>query len=1252
MDSNVLDILWIIVSAALVLFMQAGFLCLETGLTRSKNNINVAMKNTVDFTVSMMAFWATGFALMFGGSWAGLVGAEGFFLRGVETPMEMVFFLFQALFCSTAVTVVSGAVAERLSFAAYVGLSLLVATLIYPVFGHWAWNGLDDPAMGGWLGKAGFVDWAGSSVVHSVGGWVALATLLIIGPRAGRFSADGSVNDISVASLPLSALGALILWFGWLGFNGGSTLSLTPDIAGIVANTCLGAAAGSVLALVIGWVRDGKPHVLPAINGILAGLVAVTANCHAVSPGAAVVIGGLGGAVAMGLASLLLRLRIDDAVGAVPVHLGGGIWGTVAVALFGDPESLGTGLGWTEQLEIQLTGVGACFAVAFVLPLGLLFVLNRVYPLRVSPEVEHIGLNVAEHGARTETFDFFRVMEEQAMSGDLSLRVEADPFTETGQIAARYNQVMDHLETAVARTRAIVSTSADAIFVADPADHAILSHNPVAETLFGLAGSDLEGRPLDALLPGLLIPGRDRAEGTREVIALRQDASRFPAELTLARAASPSGELLIATVRDITERRHAESALRESESRFRTIFNTAGLGMAVIDPEGRILDANPALARMLLGRVDEASRAEMIGHDLGPRVHPADFPTLNRAVRAKIADPASAEQKLDVRFRLPDGVTIWALVVLNQIRLERLSDQPLCIAILEDITERNRTREALRLSAMVFESTNEPIIVFNAGGQVEQVNQALLKTLGYAAREVRGLDLPQFCSVRYERAFYEDVFRTLEQSGRWQGEVLARCKSDELIPVWMSLSEVRDGDGQRTNTIAVLSDLSERKQREETVWRHANFDQTTGLPNRRLFLDRLSRAVAQAARSGEKVGLFFLDLDRFKAVNDTLGHRAGDALLAETAQRLIRGVRASDTVARIHGDEFTVILQNLSRSDQLSVVADTIIQMLAQPFNLPEGEANISTSIGIAVYPDDGTTPEDLLHHADAALYHAKEQGRANYQFFTKELNLRLARRNALESDLRRAIGAGDLFVLYQPQARIADGMIAGAEALVRWTRPNGGPVCPDEFIPLAEETGLIHALGEHVLAQVAADMRDLADQGLGHLDIAVNISPRQFHAKLGLEDTIERVLGEAGLSPSQLVVEITEGGIMADEEQSLAILKRLAEHGIRVALDDFGKGYSSLSRLKNLPIQALKLDREFIAGIPDDHRDCALATAMIRMARDLSIEVVAEGVETDAQLEFLKTLGCSKVQGYLIGRPTSLEHLIELAQAGGASTA
>ncbi|SDG71843.1 ammonium transporter [Roseospirillum parvum] len=1245
MSTNVFDILWIIISAALVLFMQAGFLCLETGLTRSKNNINVAMKNTVDFAVSMMGFWAAGYALMFGGSWLGLIGAEGFFLRGIETPMGLVFFLFQALFCSTAVTVVSGAVAERLSFAAYVGLSMLVAMLIYPLFGHWAWNGLGGEAMGGWLGKAGFVDWAGSSVVHSVGGWVSLATLLIIGPRAGRFNEDGSVNEISGANLPLSALGALILWFGWLGFNGGSTLTLEPAIAGIVANTCLAAAAGSVFALAIGWVRDGTPHVMPVINGLLAGLVAITANCHAVSPGAAVLIGGLGGAVAMGLDWLLLRYRIDDAVGAIPVHLGGGIWGTVAVALFGQPELLGTGLDWVGQLKIQLTGVVACFGAAFVLPLGLLLVLSRIAPLRVSPEVERIGLNIAEHGARTETFDFFQVMESQARSGDLSLRAVADPFTETGQIAARYNQVMDHLETAVARTQAIVATSADAIFVADPADHAILSHNPVAESLFGLAGVDFEGRPLDALLPGLLIPGADGAEGTREVIALRGDASRFPAELTLARAASPAGELLIATVRDITERRRAESALRESESRFRTIFNTAGLGMAVIDAERRLLDVNPALARILLGR-EEVSRTELIGRDLGPLVHPADHPMMVRAVLAKITHPDSAEQNLEVRFRLPDGVTIWASVVLNPIRLERFSDRPLCIAILEDITERKRTREALRLSAMVFESTNEPIIVFNASGQVEQVNQALLKALGYKTREVRGLELPHFCSARYDRTFYEEVAKAVDDNGRWHGEVLARRKSDEVLPVWLSLSEVRDAEGQRTNTIAVLSDLSERKQREETVWRHANFDQTTGLPNRRLFLDRLSQAVAQAERSGEKLGLFFLDLDRFKAVNDTLGHRAGDALLGETARRLSRVVRASDTVARIHGDEFTVILQHLSRSEELSSVAETIIHTLAQPFDLEEGEANVSTSIGIAIYPDDGATPEDLLRHADAALYHAKEQGRANYQYFTQELNLKLARRNALETELRRALAGGELFVLYQPQVRIDDGRIASAEALLRWRQADGTMVPPDEFIPLAEESGLIHALGEYVLARVVEDLGVLEKAGLGHLDLAVNVSPRQFHAKVGLEATIERALGEAGLSPRHLVVEITETGIMADEEQSLAILKRLDAHGIRVALDDFGKGYSSLSRLKNLPIQVLKLDREFIAGIPADHRDCALATAMVRMARDLAIDVVAEGVETQAQFDFLKDLGCTKIQGYLISRPIELAALIDLTHA------
>ncbi len=446
MNENYTDILWIVVSAGLVLSMQAGFLCLEAGLTRSKNSINVAIKNLNDFGMSVVIFWAFGFALMFGTTTGGWIGHSLFFVPFDHDHTYLsAFFLFQVMFCGTAVTIISGAVAERMRFFSYLVISALISGLVYPVFGHWAWGGA-FVGESGWLAKMGFVDFAGSTVVHSVGGWAALAVLFIVGAREGCFSKDGKVQHVTGSNLPLAILGVLILWFGWLGFNGGSTLSMNADVPGILANTVLAASTGMGAALLVGWKLHGYPDVSHAMNGTLAGLVAITANCHAVSSFEAALIGAVGGLIMLAVDRLLVRYRIDDAVSAIPVHLAAGVWGTLAVALFGDPAILGTGLTRTHQFLVQLAGVLSCGLVAFGVTYVILFIINRKFPLRVDREHERMGLNVAEHNASTELIDLVTIMEAQARSHDLSLRVPVEPFTEVGQIADKYNQVMQALE--------------------------------------------------------------------------------------------------------------------------------------------------------------------------------------------------------------------------------------------------------------------------------------------------------------------------------------------------------------------------------------------------------------------------------------------------------------------------------------------------------------------------------------------------------------------------------------------------------------------------------------------------------------------------------------------------------------------------------------------------------------------------------------------------------------------------------------
>ncbi len=445
METNLLDILWIIVASCLVFIMQAGFAMVESGLTRSKNSINVAIKNLTDLGVSTIFFWIVGFGLMFGSSFKGYVG-NSFFLFKAENTWIAAFFLFQAMFCSTSATIVSGAIAERVKYGAYIVATIFLSAVIYPVFGHWVWGGIVPGTGQGWLASLGFVDFAGSTVVHSLGGWVSLAFLLIVGQRSGRFKNDGEIVEISGSNIPMVVLGVLILWFGWFGFNGGSTLSMNNSVASIILKTTLSASAGMICTLAIGWPMLKKPDVTLVMNGALAGLVAITAPVHAVTELQSIIIGAVGGAFMLISSFGLNKLKIDDAVGAIPVHLVAGIWGTLAVGLFGDLSILDTGLSRINQIIIQGAGVLSCGVWAFGLSFIFLKILNAFYPLRIGLKEEIDGLNKSEHGASTEIFDLYTVLHHQASTGDITERAPVEPFTEVGQIAQIYNEVLDKLE--------------------------------------------------------------------------------------------------------------------------------------------------------------------------------------------------------------------------------------------------------------------------------------------------------------------------------------------------------------------------------------------------------------------------------------------------------------------------------------------------------------------------------------------------------------------------------------------------------------------------------------------------------------------------------------------------------------------------------------------------------------------------------------------------------------------------------------
>jgi Amt family ammonium transporter len=606
MDTHIFDILWLLISATLFLLMQAGFLCLESGVTRSKNAINVAMKNVADFIITFFLFWLFSFGLMFGTSSNGWIGSSGFLAHiGQNSPWEAAFFLFQSMFCATAATIVSGAIAERVRFNAYLFMTVIIVGLIYPVSGHWAWGGALTGTPG-WLADEGFIDFAGSTVVHSVGGWVALAALLVVGSRTGRFK-NGKAQPIPSSNPTLALIGALFFVIGWVGFNGGSTLALNDAVPGIIANTILAASSGAIAAYLLYLISPGtySDHLLTPINGTLAGLVSITANAHSVTAVDAVIIGAIGAAIMLVIDKWMIRRQLDDAIGAVPVHLGAGIWGTLCVALFGDPDILNTGLSFGEQLAVQIKGIVVIGLWAFVVALVFLYILNRIRPLRVTPEEEYIGLNVSEHGAKTELIELLSAMQEQELTTDLAKRVPVEPFTEVGQIAAQHNRVMDALQHAIEQTQAIIRDIRDGILTFGQ-DGIITSFNPGAEKIFGFRAQTVIGQPFAFLLhpdePTLSVcreptgPAEECIVLNKKMEFLGQRASKetFQMEVNFSKGELAHKQQYTASIRDISEKRKIEDQLFQEKERALVTLESIADGVITTDRKGRIEYLNTA----------------------------------------------------------------------------------------------------------------------------------------------------------------------------------------------------------------------------------------------------------------------------------------------------------------------------------------------------------------------------------------------------------------------------------------------------------------------------------------------------------------------------------------------------------------------------------------------------------------------------------------------------------------------------------
>ena len=542
--------------------------------------------------------------------------------------------------------------------------------------------------------------------------------------------------------------------------------------------------------------------------------------------------------------------------------------------------------------------------------------------------------------------------------------------------------------------------------------------------------------------------------------------------------------------------------------------------------------------------------------------------------------------------------------------------------------------ESVRQGATVFEATNEAITVTDTAARIVAVNAAFSTITGFAAGEALGATPRIHRSGRQDKDFYERMWHSLQTTGQWQGEIWNRRKNGETYPAWENISAVRDADGTVSHYVSMLSDITALKQAEEQLRHMALHDVLTGLPNRRLLAESLEGALARAQRHGHRLALLFLDLDRFKLVNDTLGHAAGDELLGEVARRLRAAVRQEDLIARLGGDEFTVVLEELQHPDNAAHLARKLIEAVARPMQLCGRELTPSTSVGIAIYPDDARSAADLSKAADAAMYRAKQRGRHTFEFYTPDITAEAMERLAIENDLRRALARGELLLYFQPQVALRSGRILGFEALLRWNHPERGLLLPDQFIPIAEECGLIHALGGWAIDAACAQARRWADAGLNPQRIAVNVSGSQLLHK-HLVETVRAAMAEHRITPGELdlELEITES-VLQSASRSAPVLRQLRELGVRIAIDDFGTGYSSLGVLKHMPIDTLKIDRLFIRNAPDDSDAQAIAKAMIVMAHGLGLHVVAEGVETPAQCRFLLEQGCDEVQGHLYSPP------------------
>ncbi|MBO1539814.1 EAL domain-containing protein [Pseudomonas sp. OA65] len=776
----------------------------------------------------------------------------------------------------------------------------------------------------------------------------------------------------------------------------------------------------------------------------------------------------------------------------------------------------------------------------------------------------------------------------------------------------------------------------DILVIARLFDGCLLEVNKAFEEQIGLSAADVIGRSATALNiwgiqgvgPGLLQRLQAGSIRNLEMPFRRSNGQVFTGLISAEPFDLDTTPALVVVVRDISQLKETQQQLQTSEEKFAKAFHASPDGLLLSrQSDGLLIEVNEGFSRIT--GFNSALSVDRSTLDLGIWVN------LNE--RKQMLDLLKRDgfvRDFSCHIRRNDG----------QIRLCEVSSRPLPIGdedcmltIARDITERHLMQEKLQQAATVFESTAEGVLITDTQQHISAVNRAFTEITGYSETEALGHTPRLLASGLHDSAFYAAMWHQLTAEGHWQGEISNRRKNGELYPSWLTISAVRNRDRQITHFVAVFADISSLKHAQARLDYQAHHDPLTGLPNRTLFESRLLAALNSQQENGGQGAVLFLDLDRFKHINDSLGHPVGDLLLKGIAVRLREQLRDIDTVARLGGDEFIILLPGLQQPSDAEHIAQKLLNCFTAPFQAGEHEFFISASIGTSLYPQDGCDVATLVKNADAAMYRSKAKGRNRVEKYTRDLTAQASERVALEHELRRAIERNELSLSFQPKINLVDNRLVGAEALIRWYHPTFGDVPPEHFIPLAEENGMILQIGDWVLERACRQLCEWNStyESLGPL--SVNLAGAQLRQP-NLLGRIEQLLREHQLKPDLLQLEITENFIMSQAEEALTVLHQLKKLGVQLAIDDFGTGYSSLSYLKRLPLDILKIDQSFVRGLPDDPHDVAIVRAIIALGRSMQFTIIAEGVETLAQQQFLTEEGCEQIQGYIVSLPLCAE--------------